>query len=818
MNGLPRRFPVQVWMLTDWIVGTGEGRVGDVDATVRRDQAGLPFVPAKTLTGIWRDACEQVAAWVGGTGQVAVRVGSDSGEPPPSGPGNPWLAWVDWIFGSQPDSPGDRRAAAGRAPQRAALALSPARLPGPVVQACRGRPALLAAAVTVRPGVAIDEESGTAKQDMLRLEERARPGLLEAQAEFPFGEGDALPTAAEFLLRAGAALVDRLGGKRNRGAGRCWILPPGTELASAAFPAPGSARPRDERLAELAADTELLDDPGIPPGLDIPAPRLPVAAGLPVTAAEGGVARVTWRVTLEALSPLVAQRRVVGNVTESRDFVPGTALLPVILARLDSQPGHRDIVVGDARPAVATGDGPLPGRPVPMTWYRPKDRRPETVNAAFRQPGAGERMTPMRSGHVAPAGDGAWLLLVPETQVSTHAVIGDDSGRPDSERGGVFSYLAIAPGTVLTTDISLPADTGIALAAGDQLRLGRSRKDDFGLAEVLDVRAAPGPQPPGLPRGASVSVWCVSDVLLRDEFGAADPSPEALARELSRRLGVRLDVVAQQPGYPVVHAWRGARRDSFHTRWGRPRPSLTGLAAGSVVKLSAAGAIPAEMLADVERDGTGERTAEGFGQVRFGAPELTAAAPELVPHTGLYGGGLMARAGEPAAADGLPRAPHVLEDAAVRAEIRRQVAGILNNPEGMDQVIPGASRMASRAQWGALRQQLARLGYPAGREAVIRWLDQTREVRQRRNTWGDRALAALRRLLTESAAVWADLGLDDAAIEHLTLGAGRADAVREALWPDAVTVLLTETARTASRHLQAADDGTGAVAAGEAQP
>src|SRR5450432_381037 len=113
MSGLPPVFPVRVRMLSDWIVGTGEGRVGDVDATVRRDADGLPFVPAKTLIGIWRDACEQVAGWLDG-----------------SGGGAPWQAWVDWIFGSQPDMAGDRTAVAGRGPEPAALALSPARLPG----------------------------------------------------------------------------------------------------------------------------------------------------------------------------------------------------------------------------------------------------------------------------------------------------------------------------------------------------------------------------------------------------------------------------------------------------------------------------------------------------------------------------------------------------------------------------------------------------------------------------------------------------------------------------------------------------------------
>jgi hypothetical protein len=105
--------------------------------------------------------------------------------------------------------------------------------------------------------------------------------------------------------------------------------------------------------------------------------------------------------------------------------------------------------------------------------------------------------------------------------VSAHAVISDDEGRPTPERGGVFTYLGLAPGTVLACDIVMPAGTGLRLAAGDALRLGRSRKDDFGQALVRDVRTVPGPGAAGLAAGEEVRVWCVSDVLLHDEAGAS---------------------------------------------------------------------------------------------------------------------------------------------------------------------------------------------------------------------------------------------------------------------------------------------------------
>ena len=618
MTGLPSTFQVRVHMLSDWIVGTGEGRVGDVDATVRRDGDGLPFVPAKTLTGIWRDACEQVAGWLSGAGMADAD--------------NPWLTWVDWMFGSQPDRDGDRTARTHRAPQCAALSLSPARLPGALRAACRTRPALREAAVVVRPGVAIDHRTGVARDDMLRIEERARPGVLTADAEFSLDGGE-LPAAAELLLRAGAAAVDSLGGKRNRGAGRCWILLPGMpaspgaqpaeESAAGAAPLPASPRPADDRLAELARDTSLLDHPGAPPAARTrPTARLtiPAAPGQPPAAGPG--TPLTYRVTMEVITPVIAQQRVLGNVVMSLESVPGSILLPEILARLDGPVGHRDLVVGDARPAVSAPEGEVPAWPAPRAWYQPKDRRhQDAVNAMVSRPDPAERRKPMRSGHVAPAAPGTWYLVTPAMAVSAHAVVDDDEGRPTRDRGGVFTYLGLAPGTLLASDIVLPAGTRLRLAVGDRLRLGRSRKDDFGAVRVRDIGPVTAPPVPDVRAGARVRVWCVSDVMLRDQCGAPDPTPQALAAELARQLGIPVTIAAEEPDGPAVQsAYRAARRESFHARWGRPRPSLTGLAAGSVVTVEMTADLPGARLAALQRDGIGERTAEGFGQIRFDPP------------------------------------------------------------------------------------------------------------------------------------------------------------------------------------------------------
>jgi CRISPR-associated protein Csx10 len=303
---------------------------------------------------------------------------------------------------------------------------------------------------------------------------------------------------------------------------------------------------------------------------------------------------------------------------------------------------------------------------------------------------------------------------------------------------------------------------------------------------------------------AEVRVWCVSDVLLRDDLGAPDPSPRALAGELARHLEVTVTAVRQEPGGQVAQAHRAARRESFHARWGRPRPSLVGLAAGSVITVRVGESVHADALARLQRDGIGERTAEGFGQVRFDAAEVLAAEPQVLPAPA----GTPPRAVGSGAADGLPPAPDVMERVAVQAEIGRRVAAAV--VDGADRIVPGARSVSSRAQWGSLRQQLPRLDSPGGRDAVARWFDQTRSVRQRRATWGDPALDALQRLVTDEPAVWEVLGLDGAHLDPFVLAPDRRDAVRASLWAHAVTVLITEISRDATRDLQDARPAEGA--------
>ncbi|MBI5757696.1 MAG: hypothetical protein HZA46_04180, partial [Planctomycetales bacterium] len=136
---LPEWFTFRLKMLSDWHVGSGTGRPGSVDRLVLRDADGLPYVPAKTLTGMWRDAAERLA------------FGLDGGEA-----GN-WSEWVKYLFGDQPARGETDKS---QKPRPAAVSVRSAHLAKSLRDRLRGDDAatrsLHAALTFVKPGVKID--------------------------------------------------------------------------------------------------------------------------------------------------------------------------------------------------------------------------------------------------------------------------------------------------------------------------------------------------------------------------------------------------------------------------------------------------------------------------------------------------------------------------------------------------------------------------------------------------------------------------------------------------------------------------------------
>lgn len=246
---------LRVTMKSDWHTGSGEGLTKDIDSAVVRDAAGLPFIPAKTTTGVLRERAEQVAE----------ALDADTGR-------SVWHDWARWVFGSRPDREDSAGGGSRPRPQPAALVTEPLRLTrsldADAIAERRGITAseLSRATTVLRSSTAIDEHTGTAKKDHRRTEERGRAGL-EVTGEWSLhADGDVDLWPAVFLLQAAARLTFAIRGKRRRGGGECSVLlqAGGTsdfeDLAKAAVAQAPPSAPQTRDTGDDAAAGPLMRD------------------------------------------------------------------------------------------------------------------------------------------------------------------------------------------------------------------------------------------------------------------------------------------------------------------------------------------------------------------------------------------------------------------------------------------------------------------------------------------------------------------------------------------------------------------------------
>jgi len=610
---------------SDWHVGTGAGHPGVVDRLIARDSNGLPFVPAKTMTGLWRDGCEKVASALDGSLEERV-----------------WSRWVEYLFGDQPalHEPGTP---ANQPPREAAFRVGAARYGEPIQAAIgridsRSRARLLAAMTHIRPGIKINSDSGTALDQHLRFVEMGRAGsVLRADCELIDRLSDKEQEDVLALLVAGAALVERLGGKRRRGSGRCSLRFQGDDLLNHHGELPSLSK-AIQRLSSTS--------PSQPPQACEP----PRVCGLRGSSPPRSVEWVHLSLRLKLHDPMVIAKHVVGNVVESLDFLPGTILLAPLAKVLESILDDRDhqvvrraIVADELRVLPATLEvDDRPGRPVPVALFRHKhgggfERTGTLLNRLVDEEEEGTPIKNFRGGYVGSTF--TWSSLYPtyrnvETVLRTHNTIDDLEQRPTTEVGGVFSYEAIAPGTVLRSELRIARSLADRLEKSDGrwgeklqqvTRLGRSQKDDYGRVdmEVNPFESEIAGARLNLLAADHLVVWLLSDTLVRGRSLRFEPTPKVLMIELEKMLpGVQLAESRLEPG-GLSAAIATRRTESWHVPWGKPRPTLMGLAAGScMVYRVVKGGVAPEQLAEIEASGIGERRAEGYGRVCFNDPLL----------------------------------------------------------------------------------------------------------------------------------------------------------------------------------------------------
>lgn len=591
-------FTMRVTMLSDWHIGLGQSK-GDVDAIVQRDRDGLPYIPGKTLTGILRDSCELAA--------LGLDNGNEKGV---------WSQWVDFLFGTQPAL---EEGAIESSPQPAIVSLRSAHFPDSLKNALSVNTKVKDAIAFIKPGISIDNDTGCAKTDFLRFEEMIRKGAIldakDCQINYPADISDDDKKRVEALLLAGAKLTERIGGKRRRGAGKCKIE---------------FLKVKNDNYLDYLSQT-----PSSPPVYQEINP--------PVTSQYPEIKESDWYILpleITAKSPLIINSRTVGNVVETLDYIPGKYILRNLHRKLGqwlniSQAiSEESLVITNA--TVSSKN--QPSRPVPFCLFADKLKggldKGNVYNRLVEDNPKDLQLKGIRGGYVGEVTHNHLpIYRKVAINVYTHNTIEDELQRPSSDVGGVYSYSAIAPKTTFRAEIRLKSDLFNHLNKQKKqwwknlegsYSIGQSKKDDYGTIKVTIA------QQPQLHQGKiqldnnTLSVWLLSDLLLRDKRLNPTADLNILKETLEKTLGVTLEEKQK-----II---RQRRTESWQVRWGLSRPSLVGIQAGSCIVYEVTeGELDINQLSQIQMSGIGERRVEGYGQMCFNDPLLTMELSKLTP-------------------------------------------------------------------------------------------------------------------------------------------------------------------------------------------
>lgn len=431
----------------------------------------------------------------------------------------------------------------------ACLRLRPLRFAEPVRNWAKKNSRVLPHLTASRVGIAIDSETMAAETDKLFLTEVGRPGTA-LTGEFSLACADRASDdhqRAQHLLEASVAHVSSIGGSRRRGLGDCRV--------------------------EVEFDTTSDD--------------VPTVKG------------TRFRLVLQLETPVLVVDSVRSNIRTGLPFIPGSALLGPIIARLRGgwaahltavQQGR--IIVRDARPMGSSGDR---SAPVPLYWTRPKRSSGGSIWTSPQRGFKGIK----NSTAVRAVNPGEVEILSDSLAYTSHATIDDVRQRPTADVGGVYVNSAIPAGSVLVSE--LVGDTDLELPQAFDIEVGASKKDDFG-----SIRVAVEPVPErdaAMEAGREHVLVFVSDAIFYDDNLMPAPTIDGIEAAIQRVI----------PGTRVLRDGaivRQTRRDGWSANR-QPRSSAVCVAAGSVVPFL----LPEDHHGPIEIRGLGERIAEGFGEV-----------------------------------------------------------------------------------------------------------------------------------------------------------------------------------------------------------
>ena len=189
---------------TYWHIGTGRGSGQNLDALVERDAHGLPYIPGKTIKGLFRDAFYKIDEWQS-------------------------TQYTDSLFGKRTaegeqkrdeTTPGRLRFGNLNLIERDYLILHD----NSDKQDNKSEGKLIPHLFQTQASTAIDEITGSAKEKSLRMIEVVVPVKLEGEIEYlPSIHDEEQQVSQEDLaklLEQSASLITHIGANKNRGMGR----------------------------------------------------------------------------------------------------------------------------------------------------------------------------------------------------------------------------------------------------------------------------------------------------------------------------------------------------------------------------------------------------------------------------------------------------------------------------------------------------------------------------------------------------------------------------------------------------------------------
>ena len=641
----PAPLDVTIVFRSDWGVSTGTGVAGGVDATVEKDGRDLPVVRGTVLTGAIREQAFVVAEALDG----------DSGD-------KRWRKFVGALFGSV------KRARLVSFSDASFSSFSDGSIPAD--------DELKQKAVHEVVSLSIDEKTGTAKKDHLRLLERARACILRGTVELLGETLDGRPLlwsadqrkAAELVLTVSALLVRALGSNRSDGDGLCSVLIGETgEINEKNV----DQEVRERCRGRLKQWSE--------PAPDVPsAPDAPIdsktggCSGIPVIGKKdhdhrGGSDGTTFYqadLDIRLTTPVISYDVPFSNELRSLDFLRGTALLPIIHHRLQAAAKKNSDVDATAREiirdAVVNGDllvsdatavvNSVRGMPMPLVLSRPKvEGSNETegvrvLNRLRTDEPENEIHKPLRTGYV-------FYLPVPKSADSSEvrgrmgapALQGRQSTAHNPVTGAagtgqLFLARALPAGMSLRATVTMSEklyelvkdrlDGAFRPRRAFSERLGLWRlSGTYGRAKCRlgDFRPVEVPAPKWDEDGTT-TLWFTSDVVVRSPGLGPGGSLSDLCNAF-KRAGVPLELAEDPDEMRFSAGIRHRRVDSWGAADRRPRATRTVIQAGSVLRVRPADTGSSseetmERLARLSVTGIGELTAQGFGRFFVNHPLL----------------------------------------------------------------------------------------------------------------------------------------------------------------------------------------------------